>query len=114
MTLQDLQQTASVWQRFNDALSRMSPEQLQYIDKDEESIRMKTDLKALFSEWLFEKYKNDFVMIPEFEQKAQEYVDRLSAAAQEFSARQAGMLKENEELRRRIAELEKSAGGVTL
>lgn len=98
---------ATVWQRLDDSLSRMTDEQLRYVNTDKESITKKQELNVLFTDWLFERYKSDFVSIPMFEQKAQEYVDSILKASEEFSAKRANMQQENELLRSEVEELRK-------
>ena len=104
---QQVVNNASVWQRLQDNLSRMSNEQIAFIDKDPDCVAKKTSMNSVFIEWLFEKYKNDFVQVSQFNSIANEYVDCIITKADDFSKRQANLVQDNENLRKELEELRK-------
>lgn len=104
---QQVANNASVWQRLQDSLSRMSNEQIAFIDKDPDCVAKKTSMNSVFIEWLFEKYKNDFVQVSQFNSLANEYVDCIITKADDFSKRQANLVQDNENLRKELEELRK-------
>lgn len=94
-----------IWKRFNDLTSRMSDDQQAFVNNSEKAVEKRQELMQTFNNWLFERFKNDFVKIPAFASLAEEYVNTIADVAQEFGQKTAGLAKENEELRRQIAEL---------
>lgn len=104
---QQVVNNASVWQRLQDNLSRMSNEQLAFINKDPDCVAKKTAMNSVFIEWLFEQYKNDFVQVSQFNSLANEYVDCIITKADDFSKRQANLVQDNENLRKELEELRK-------
>ena len=102
-----IQQLAPVWQRMTDHLLKMTQDQIAFINNDANVIKKKQDLNSTFIEWLFEKYKNEFVSYPVFEKLSQDYVDCVIFSAQEYSNQQASMQKDNAALRKEVEELRK-------
>lgn len=98
---------ASVWQRFDEVVGRMSAEQLNYVNTSPSGIKAREELMDVFVNWLFEVHKNEFVAIPQFKQLAEGYVDAIASTAQEYLDKQREVLAENERLRAEIEELKK-------
>ena len=98
---------ASVWQRFDEVVGRMSPEQLSYVNTSPKGIEAREKLMDVFVNWLFEVHKNEFVAIPQFKEIANGYVDTIVSTAQEYLDKQKDILLENERLRAEIEELKK-------
>lgn len=98
-------QLSEVWIKLNDVVSHLSPEQIAYINSNKELVHKKTELNGVFNEWLFEKYKNEFTKIPQFEAIAREYVVSVEKASQEYIESAKNMMTENEQLRSELDEL---------
>lgn len=98
---------ASVWQRFDEVVGRMSPEQINYVNTNPESVKARENLMDMFVNWLFEVHKNEFVAIPQFKELADGYVDTIVSTSQEYLNKQREVLLENERLRAEIEELKK-------
>lgn len=96
---------ADVWNRFDTVISKFSQEQMAYVNNSQKAIKKWKDLKEIFSDWLFAKYKNEFVSIPEFEKLAQEYVDTVVSTSQEYIENTKNLRKENEQLKKELEEL---------
>ena len=117
---QKLQQTlkgetqvkAAVWQRFDDIVSRMSNDQQAFVNSNEKAVAKRQEMMEVFINWMFEVHKNEFAQ--HFGKLANDYVDTVAETAQEFGKRAAGLAKENEELRRQLAELQAQKNGGTL
>ena len=98
-------QLSEVWIKLNDVVSHLSPEQIAYINSNKELVHKNTELNGVFNEWLFEKYKNEFTKIPQFEAIAREYVISVEKASQEYIESAKNMMTENEQLRSELDEL---------
>lgn len=102
-----VQNTAPVWQRLNDYLAKMTNDQISYINFNETCVTKKQEMNKVFIEWLFEKYKNDFVQVSSFNDIANDYVDTIITGAEEFVKNQANLAKDNENMRKELEELRK-------
>lgn len=103
-----------VWKRFNDLIQQMSDDQKAYVGNHDLVIAERQKMMQTFNDWMFEKYKNEFVMIPSFDSLAQGYVEAVASTAQEFGAKTAALRQENDELRRELDELKRRMGGNTI
>jgi hypothetical protein len=97
----------AVWQRFEEVVSRMSAEQLNYVNTSKVGIEKKKQLNDVFIDWLFELHKNEFVAVPQFNELANGYVDTIVSTAQEYLDNQREVWAENERLKAEIEELKK-------
>ena len=66
---------AAVWQRFDELVNRMSNDQQAFVNGDEKALAKRQQLMTTFNDWLFERFKDEFVQIPAFAALAGEYVD---------------------------------------
>lgn len=103
-----------IWKRFNDLIQQMSDDQKSYVANHEFVVGEKHKMMQVFNEWIFEKYKNEFVTISGFDSIAQGYVEAVASTAQEFGQKSAALRQENEQLRRELDELKKRIGGNTI
>ena len=110
----DKTQPQPVWKRFDDLIQQMSDDQKTYVANHETVIGERQKMMQTFNDWMFEKYKNEFVTIPSFDALAQGYVEAVASTAQEFGAKAAALRQENEELRREIEALKQKMGGNTI
>lgn len=100
---------APVWQYFNDIVAKMSPEQMGFVQTSSKAVQAKKEMNGLFLEWMFERFKNDFVADPRFEAEARRYVDCIESVAAEFSEHNKNLAKENEALKAEIERLKREA-----
>ena len=100
-------ETSEVWIKLNDIVTHLSPEQIAYINSNKELINKKAELNAVFNEWLFEKYKNEFTKIPQFEAIARDYVNCVEQTSRACIQSAQNIMKENEQLRSELEELKK-------
>ena len=100
-------QLSEVWVKLNDVVSHLSPEQIAYINSNKDLIHKKSELSGVFNEWLFERYKNEFTKIPQFEAIARDYVTSVEKVSQEYIEDAKNMMTENEQLRSELAELKR-------
>lgn len=103
-----------VWKRFNDLIQQMSDDQKAYVGNHDLVIAERQKMMQTFNDWMFEKYKNEFVTIPSFDSLAQGYVEAVASTAQEFGAKTAALRQENDELRKELAALKSKLGGNTI
>ena len=101
---------APVWQRFDDLVNKMSNDQQAFVNSSEKALAKRQELMQTFNDWMFERFKDEFVQIPMFAGLAEEYVNVVAETAQEFGQHAAGLEKENEELRWQLDELRAKQG----
>lgn len=101
---------APVWQRFDDLVNKMSNDQQAFVNSNEKALAKRQQMMTTFNDWLFERFKDEFVQIPMFAALADEYVNVVAETAQEFGRRAVGLEQENEDLRRQLAELRAAQG----
>ncbi|MGN0913039.1 MAG: hypothetical protein ACI4OE_07075 [Alphaproteobacteria bacterium] len=107
-------QKQPIWQRFDDLVGKMSNDQRAFVDQNAVACAKRQEVMETFANWMFECYKNEFVKVPVFAKLVEGYVDAVAEAAQEFGKKTAGLAKENEELRRQLAELKAQREADTL
>lgn len=107
-------QVQPVWKRFNDLIQQMSDDQKAYVANHEVVVAEKQKMMQVFNEWIFEKHKNEFVLIPGFDGLAQGYVEAVASTAQEFGAKTSALRQENEDLKRELEALKSRLGGNTI
>lgn len=100
-------QLSEVWVKLNDVVSHLSPEQIAYINSNKDLIHKKSELSGVFNEWLFERYKNEFTKIPQFEAIARDYVTSVEKVSQEYIEDAKNMMAENEQLRSELEDLKR-------
>lgn len=83
----------------------MSDGQRAYVGTNEYVVKKRKDMMSVFNDWMFERFKNDFVAVPEFDKLAQEYVGAVASTAQEYAEKAAGLQQENERLKAEIEKL---------
>lgn len=112
LNLGSQKETSEVWKRFDDLINKMSEDQKAYVGQNDKVINKRKEMIQTFNDWLFEKYKGEFVEIPAFAAIAQEYVEATASTAQDYGARANRLEQENEDLRRQLNALrEKQIGG---
>lgn len=101
-------QVNSEWKRYNDTVNAMSPDQRNWVNKQESVIRSKEYMMSMFFDYLFEQYKDAFVSVSDGRYKSvvSAYIDEIQKSgdkyvsrAEQLESRTAQLEKENEELR---------------
>lgn len=95
------------WQKLSDVCSKLSADQLNYINNSEKVIDKKNKMMEAFNLFLFEKYKNDFVEIEAFKNLCADYVDTIQDVIKDYSKQVENTIEENKKLKQKLAELEK-------
>ena len=95
------------WQKLSDLCSKMSADQLNFVSNNDEVINAKSKMMEAFSLFLFEKYKEDFASIENFQKYCDDYIDTINDTAKNYHENVSKAINENKELRARILKLEK-------
>lgn len=95
------------WQKLSDECSKMSADQLNYLNTCEEVTQAKNQMMEAFNLYLFEKFKDDFSEQEIFRKICDDYQDTILDNAKKYSESIAKTLDENKELRAKIQELER-------
>lgn len=98
----------SYWQKLSDTCSKMSADQLNYVSNNEEVIATKSKMMEAFNLYLFERFKEEFASAEMFTKYCDEYVDKITDIASNYSESIAKTLDENEKLKAKIAKLERA------
>jgi cell division septum initiation protein DivIVA len=97
----------SYWQKLSDECSKMSADQLNYLNTCEEVTQAKNQMMEAFNLYLFEKFKDDFSEQEIFRKICDDYQDTILDIAKKYSESIAKTLDENKELKAKIQELER-------
>lgn len=95
------------WQKLSDECSKMSADQLNYLNTCEEVTQAKNQMMEAFNLYLFEKFKDDFSEQEIFRKICDDYQDTILDNAKKYSESIAKTLDENKELKAKIQELER-------
>lgn len=98
------------WARFDDLMNKMSDDQKVFVANDKDVINKRQTMMSAFTEFMFEKHKDEFSSYPVFEAYTTEYVDAVASTAQKYGQRAAGLQEENEQLRKELEELKAQRG----
>ena len=95
------------WSILSGKCEKMSADQLNFINSNPKVIECKAKMMEAFSLFLFEKYKEDFVLIEAFKSICDEYVNTIIDVSEEYGDVIKRTLQENEQLKAKILELER-------
>lgn len=95
------------WSILSGKCEKMSADQLNFINSNTKVIECKAKMMEAFSLFLFEKYKEDFVLIEAFKPICDEYVNTILDVSEEYGDVMKRTLQENEQLKAKILELER-------
>lgn len=95
------------WNRYDQLLNGMSLEQKTFVSKNEKVLQKKSEMMNAFLDYLFEQYKDSFVSVQGgiYQKIADEYIETVRAAGDNFVTRAEELEKENEDLKRQIKKL---------
>jgi hypothetical protein len=95
------------WHKLSSHCSKMSADQLKYIEKNKNVVETQKKMMDAFNLFLFEKYKEDFAEIEAFKPLCESYVNTVLSTCDEYADVLTRTLEENEELKKRISNLER-------
>lgn len=95
------------WQNLSEMCSKLSSDQLNYINNNENVIDKKNKMMEAFNLFLFEKFKKDFAEIPNCQKLCDDYIDTIQDTIANYNEQIANTIEENKELKTKIAELER-------
>lgn len=95
------------WQKLSEICSKLSADQLNFITNNQNVITAKTKMMNAFSLYLFEKYKDDFAEIQDFQTLCDDYIDTIEDTLKEYSDKVTSTFEENKALKDKINELER-------
>lgn len=98
---------STYWRKYDSVLNEMSPEQKQFVAKNEEVLEKKSVMMNAFIDYLFEQYKDSFVSVQNgiYKSTADEYIESVKKARDSYVSRSERLENENEELKRQLKEL---------
>ena len=95
----------SYWQKLSEKCSKMSADQLHFVSNSDEVIEAKSKMMEAFNLFLFEKFKEDFVQIEQFEKLANNYIDTIEDIGKDYTKQVTKTIEENLEQRQEIERL---------
>lgn len=101
----------SYWTKLSNLCSKMSSDQLNYANTNEEVLKAKSQMVEAFNLFLFETFKDEFVKVEAFEKLADKYVEEFQKAADDFSKNISDVISENERLKEEIKRLKQEDKG---
>lgn len=102
---------AQVWDKFDSIVKNLSETQKTYVANDKNVLEARRKMLGVFDEWLFERFKNDFVAVPQFNALAESYVGVVFNVAQESAEKAKSLEQENKELREEVEKLRAQTQG---
>lgn len=100
-----------VWDKFDSIVNSLSETQKNYVANDKNVLEARRKMMTVFDDWLFERFKNDFVSVPQFNALAESYVGVVFNVAQESAEKAKSLEQENRELREELEKLRAQTGG---
>ena len=97
----------SYWLKLSEACAKMSADQLNYVSNADEVINAKSKMMEAFNLYLFETFKEEFASNDMFTHLCDEYIDKITDVASNYSESIIKTLDENEKLKAKIAQLER-------
>ena len=97
---------SSYWQRLSDHCSKMSPDQLSYIDSNQKVSIARNQMFEAFIMYLFDKHKDSFAENESCLPLCDAYVEAVLTAGQEYTIEVVDAMNENALLKAKLKELE--------
>jgi len=98
---------ASYWLKLSEHCAKLSSDQLKFVHNCDKVKKTKSKMMDAFNLYLFEKFKDEFAKFPNFQPLCDDYVESIISATDDYSNNVQNALLENEQLKQRIAELER-------
>lgn len=102
---EETKRTSSYWNHLQESVGKMSADQIQWTMSQPEVTEAYNTMQQAFTNFLFEKYKEDFASIPSYKSFADSYVDSILKTAVRYVDRTTQLEKELAETRRQLEEL---------
>jgi BMFP domain-containing protein YqiC len=99
------------WHKLSVYCQKMSADQLKFVNSSKKVTESFQKIMEAFNLFMFEKYKEDFANIEAAKPLCENYINSILEASEEYTEALLNTRKENEELKRRLAELEKKQNG---
>lgn len=100
----------TIWTRLEDYIKNMSLEQKIYTNSQEEVKNANLELMQCFNQFLFDRFKNDFGSVENYKPFINKYIDIYIENSKGYKAKTQLLEEENENLKKRLDELEKKIG----
>ena len=97
----------SYWQKLTDYCSKMSADQQSFVNNSKEVQDSRAKMMEAFNLFLFERYKEDFAQVENFQKLCDTYIDTIIETSKDYSKQVLNAANENANLKARIAELER-------
>lgn len=95
-----------LWQMLIDRTKGMSSEEWATVLADEKVAKAQTEMfNAFMTQFLFEKYKEEFSSLPAFEPLCTNYVNEVLSTRQGLYANNKSLIEENQRLKEELAKL---------
>lgn len=98
------------WKKLQDNCNRMSAEQIQWTMAQEPVKRAYATMQQAFTNFLFEKYKDEFASIPSLQSFADAYVDAVLQTSVKYVDRTTQLEEELKQTRKELEELKNARG----
>ena len=98
------------WKKLQDNCNRMSAEQIQWTMAQEPVKRAYATMQQAFTNFLFEKYKDEFASIPSFQSFADAYVEAVLQTSVKYVDRTTQLEEELKQTRKELEELKNARG----
>lgn len=95
------------WQKLSSYCESMSADQLNFINNNANVQKKRLAVIEAFNLYLFEKYKEEFALIENIKPLCDEYIEAVTECSKEYSDKAIHAVEENENLKAKIAELER-------
>jgi hypothetical protein len=95
------------WLKLSEHCAKLSADQLKYVNNCDKVKKAKSKMMDAFNLYLFEKFKDEFAKLPNMQSFCDDYIEAIITATDDYSNNIQNALLENEQLKQRIAELEK-------
>ena len=98
---------AGYWQKLSVYCQNMSADQLNFINSNKKVIEKQKKMMDAFNLFLFEKHKEEFAQIEQLKPLCEEYINAILSASDDYADVLKITKQENEELKKKILELER-------
>lgn len=100
-----LSKASSYWSKLQGPVSRMSTEQVTWTMRQPEVVESERIMKDAFTNYLFERFKEDFASVPQLQALADSYIDTVIATSSKYIERTQQLEQEVADLRKKLEEL---------
>ncbi|MBQ0112122.1 MAG: hypothetical protein KBT03_03240 [Bacteroidales bacterium] len=100
---------SDTWRRYENSINAMSPEQRNWVCKQDSVLRAKSEVYASFIDYLFNANREAFISVGDGNNKkvCEKYIDEIEKVATSFVSRSELLEQQNRELAERNEELQK-------